>query len=358
LLATADGGETLILAGRGSSPEGNVPFLSRWNSKTGATERLWQSQAPYYERVVALLDSECRLVITLREANEEPPNFFIRDLQEKTIRPLTELPHPTPEFSGLKKELITYTRKDGVELSGMLYLPPGYEGGQVPVVMWAYPLEYKDPTVASQVTSSPYEFNRVSYWGPLPFLAMGWAVLDDPKMPIIGEGEESPNDTFRQQLIDSAEAAVEALVEKGICDRDRVAIGGHSYGAFMVANLLAHSTLFKTGIARSGAYNRTLTPFGFQGEERDFWEGQSVYADMSPFFHAEKIKSPILLIHGAEDNNSGTYPMQSERFFNAIKGLGGDARLVMLPKESHAYRARESLLHMLWEQQEWLLKYL
>ena len=222
------------------------------------------------------------------------------------------------------------------------------------MVMWAYPQEFVDADVAGQVTNSPYEFNRVSYWGPLPFLALGWAVLDDPKMPIVGKGEALPNDNFCDQLVSSAKAAVDTLVERGICDPERVAIGGHSYGAFMVANLLAHCELFQTGIARSGAYNRTLTPFGFQGEERDFWEGQTVYCDMSPFFHADKIKKPILLIHGAEDNNAGTYPMQSERFFSAIKGLGGNARLVMLPKESHAYRARESLLHMLWEEEEWL----
>jgi dipeptidyl aminopeptidase/acylaminoacyl peptidase len=358
ILATIDDGTTLLLAGRGASPEGNIPFLDSWNSQTGKKARLWQSEAPYYERVIGLLDKEGKTVVTLRESTDEPPNFFTRDLLKKSVTPLTELPHPTPEFQGLKRELISYKRKDGVDLSGLLYLPPDYEGGKVPVVMWAYPLEYKDPTVAGQVTTSPYEFHRVSYWGPLPFLAMGCAVLDDPKMPIIGEGDHLPNDTFRQQLLDSAEAAVEALVDRGICDRERVAIGGHSYGAFMVANLLAHSDLFCTGIARSGAYNRTLTPFGFQGEERDFWEGQSIYSEMSPFFHADKLDKPLLIIHGSEDNNSGTFPMQSERFFGAIQGLGGQARLVMFPKESHVYRARETLLHMLWEQQEWLQKYL
>jgi len=358
VLATVDSGQTLLLAGRGASPDGCIPFLDRWNAETGESHRVWSSQEPYYERVVGLLDPEGDEVITLRESVDEPPNFFRRSIASGTSEPLTDLPHPTPEFKGLKKELITYMREDGVELSGTLYLPPDFNGEPVPVLLWAYPLEYKDSTVAGQVTTSPYEFNRVSYWGPLPFLALGYAVLDDPKMPIVGEGEKLPNDSFLEQLVSSAQAAVDTLVERGIGDRERVAIGGHSYGAFMVANLLAHSDLFKTGIARSGAYNRTLTPFGFQGEERDFWEGKEVYSEMSPFFHAEKIKRPILFIHGSEDNNAGTYPMQSERMFAAIKGLGGRARLVMLPKESHAYRARESLLHMLWEQQEWLKKYL
>lgn len=358
VLATINSGRDLLLTGQGASPEGNIPFLDQWNSETSQKMRLWQSQAPHYERVVGLLDQTGQKVVTLRESNDEPPNFFIRDLVNDTLVPLTHQTHPTPYFRGLKKELITYQRKDGVDLSAQLYLPPDYQGGPLPVVMWAYPLEYKDPTVAGQVTSSPYEFHRVSYWGPIPFLAKGYAVLDDPKMPIIGEGDQLPNDTFRQQLIDSAEAAIEALVERGVCDPERVAIGGHSYGAFMVANLLAHSDLFKTGIARSGAYNRTLTPFGFQGEERDFWESQAVYSEMSPFFHVDKIKRPLLLIHGSEDDNPGTFPMQSERLFAAIKGLGGLARLVMLPKESHSYRARESLLHMLWEQETWLEKHL
>ena len=358
VLATTEDGQSLILAGRGASSEGNVPFFEFWHSQSGEKTRIWSSEAPYYERVVGLLDKQGQRVVTLREAVDEPPNFFLRDFEKNTSEALTTLVHPTPEFQGLKKEMISYQRKDGVDLSGVLYLPPDHDGTPLPTVMWAYPLEYKDPTVAGQMTTSPYEFNRVSYWGPLPFLAMGYAVLDDPKMPIIGEGDILPNDTFREQLVNSAEAAIQALVERGVCDPKRVAIGGHSYGAFMVANLLAHSELFKTGIARSGAYNRSLTPFGFQGEERDFWEGQSVYSDMSPFFHAEKIDKPLLIIHGSEDNNSGTYPMQSERFFAALKGLGGHSRLVMLPKESHAYRARESLLHMLWEQQEWLKEHL
>ena len=358
VLASVNSGRDLLLAGRGASPAGCIPFLDRWNSESGQSERLWASQAPYYERVMGLLDNEGHRILTLRESVDEPPNFFVRDLKHNQLQALTSLPHPTPDFRHIQKELITYRRKDGVELSATLYLPPNYQGGPLPVVMWAYPLEYKSPEVAGQMTTSPFEFNRVSYWGPLPFLSMGWAVLDDPKMPIVGLQEQLPNDTFLEQLISSAEAAVETLVERGVSDGKRLAIGGHSYGAFMVANLLAHSELFATGIARSGAYNRSLTPFGFQGEERDFWEGQAVYSEMSPFFSADKIKKPILIIHGAEDNNAGTYPMQSERFFAAIKGLGGQARLVLLPKESHVYRARESLLHMLWEQQEWLKKYL
>ncbi len=352
-------GNKVLLTGNGASPKGNIPFMDEFNFSSKNKTRLWQSEAPYYERIMLTLDKEGNKVLTLRESQTEQPNFFIRDIRNNNLSQFTQFPHPSPAFVGVKKELIKYKRKDGVELTGTLYLPSGYDKskGPLPVLMWAYPLEYKDKEVASQVTDSPYEFVRVSYWGPLPHLAQGFAVFDDPKMPIIGTGGNLPNDTFRQQLVDSAQAAVDVLVERGVADPDRIAIAGHSYGAFMVANLLAHSDMFKAGIARSGAYNRTLTPFGFQGEERSFWEGQPVYANMSPFFHAEKINEPMLMIHGKEDPNSGTFPMQSERMFAAMKGLGGEARLVMLPHEQHGYRARESLLHLLWEQYEWLEKY-
>ena len=354
------GGRYIFLRGNGASEQGNVPFLDQYDIKTNTTKRLWQSKAPYYERVRAMLDDEGERLITIRESKTQQPNFFIRDLGNDTLTQLTTFEHPYPAFKGVTKELVRYKRDDGVELSGTLYLPPGYDKtqGPLPVLMWAYPLEYKDKAVASQVRESPYEFTYVGYWGPMPYLAKGIAVFDDPKMPIVGVEGKEPNDLFRKQLVASAQAAVDVLVEKGIADKDKIAIAGHSYGAFMVANLLAHSDLFKTGIARSGAYNRTLTPFGFQGEERDFWQAQDVYANMSPFFHAEKINEPMLMIHGQEDPNSGTFPMQSERMYAALKGLGKEARLVMLPYEAHGYRARKSLLHVLWEQEQWLDKYL
>ena len=354
------GGRYIFLRGNGASEQGNVPFLDQYDIKTNTTKRLWQSKAPYYERVRAMLDDEGERLITIRESKTQQPNFFIRDLGNDTLTQLTTFEHPYPAFKGVTKELVRYKRDDGVELSGTLYLPPGYDKtqGPLPVLMWAYPLEYKDKAVASQVRESPYEFTYVGYWGPMPYLAKGIAVFDDPKMPIVGVEGKEPNDLFRKQLVASAQAAVDVLVEKGIADKDKIAIAGHSYGAFMVANLLAHSDLFKTGIARSGAYNRTLTPFGFQGEERDFWQAQDVYANMSPFFHAEKINEPMLMIHGQEDPNSGTFPMQSERMYAALKGLGKEARLVMLPYEAHGYRARKSLLHVLWEQEQWLEKYL
>ncbi len=358
VLLTGGDGETLYLIGDGASEEGDRPFLDARDLATGETRRLFRSRAPYYERPIQPLDGD--RLLTRRESAEEPPNFFVRDLaataEDAAPRRLTAFPHPTPELAGLTKELIRYPRADGVQLTATLYLPPGYrlEQGPLPMLMWAYPEEFKSADAAGQVTDSPYRFDRVGWWSSLLWLTQGYAVLDDPSMPIVGEGDEEPNDTFREQLVASARAAVEESLRRGVTTADQIAVGGHSYGAFMTANLLAHSDLFAAGIARSGAYNRTLTPFGFQAEERTLWEAPEVYFAMSPFMHADKVDEPILLIHGDLDNNSGTFPMQSERFYNALKGHGATARLVMLPYESHGYRARESVLHMLWETHRWL----
>jgi len=360
VMLTADGGWTLFMSGDGASPEGDRPFLDRWNVKKDATSRLFRSEAPYYERPVELLDTKGRELLTRRESQTEPPNYFLRDLQKNELEQKTFFPDPTPQLAGISKELISYRRDDGVQLTGTLYLPAGYDrdrDGPLPVLMWAYPTEFKSKQDAGQVTDSPYRFTRVGWWSPMLFLTRGYAVLDDPSMPIVGEGDEEPNDTFVEQLVASAQAAVDELVRRGVGDRDRMAIGGHSYGAFMTANLLAHSDLFRAGLPRSGAYNRTLTPFGFQAEERSLWEAPDVYFTMSPFMHADKIDEPILLVHGQADNNSGTFPMQSERMYDALKGHGATARLVLLPHESHGYRARESVMHLLWETDRWLDQY-
>ncbi len=360
VLLTGDGGRSLYFVGDGASPEGDRPFFDVYDLESRETRRRFRSQAPYYERPIRLLDGAGGRLLTRRESVSEPPDYFVRDLgSDRELRRLTDFPHPTPELQGLGKELIRYPRADGVPLTATLYLPPGYEAGDgpLPAVVWAYPEEFKSADAAGQVTDSPYRFDRVGWWSPLLWLTQGYAVLDDPSMPIIGEDDEEPNDSFRRQLVMSAEAAVAELERRGVAERGRIAIGGHSYGAFMTANLLAHSDLFAAGVARSGAYNRTLTPFGFQAEERSLWQAPEVYFAMSPFMHAEKIEEPLLLIHGAVDNNSGTFPMQSERFYNALKGHGATVRLVMLPHESHGYRARESVLHMLWETHGWLERY-
>ncbi len=359
IILTDKSGNILYLIGTGASPEGNRPFVREFDLTKKETKELWRSEAPYYESPQQIIDLKKNLVLTRRESKEEPPNYFLRDMKKGKLTQLTEFPHPYPELKGIEKQVVQYKREDGIDLKGDLFLPLDYkkEDGPLPVIMWAYPAEFKSSDAAGQVQGSPYEFIRLGWWSPLYFITQGYAIFDDPSMPVVGEGDEEPNDTFKQQLVMNAQAAIDKLADDGILDRDRVAVGGHSYGAFMTANLLAHSDLFATGIARSGAYNRTLTPFGFQAEERTYWDAPDVYYTMSPFMHADKINEPFLMIHGEADNNSGTFPMQSERMFAAIKGLGGNSRLVMLPHESHGYRASESILHMLWEMNEWLDKY-
>lgn len=360
VLLLADKGQTLYLSGQGASPEGNKPFIDQMNRQTKQTKRVWQSQAPYYEMPVAFIDLAKGEFITRRESATEPPNFYLRNLNRPGIRPLTNFPNPFAALAGVHKELVRYKRADGVEMTGTLYLPEGYDkqkAGPLPTLMWAYPREFKSADAAGQVTGSPHQFIRLNWGSPLYWLTQGYAVFDDFSMPIVGEGDAEPNETFVEQLRANAEAAVNTLVKMGVTDRERIAVGGHSYGAFMTANLLAHTDLFAAGIARSGAYNRTLTPFGFQSEERTYWQAPEVYNTMSPFSFADKIKTPILLIHGEADNNSGTFPIQSERFYAALKGHGVTTRYVVLPAESHGYRARESILHCLWEMDQWLEKH-
>jgi len=350
-------GDFIYLSGAGASKEGNRPFLDRFNLKNLTSERLFRSEGESLESVVGLLSPDARSVLTRFETGTDPPNYFVRDLGDRSKRALTNFPHPQPQLKGIERQLVTYTRKDGVLLSATLYLPPGYKKGErLPVAMWAYPLEFTDPAAAGQVTGSPYSFTTVSGPSHMLLLTQGYAILDNPSMPIIGPGETA-NDTYVEQLVASAEAAIDKVVEMGVGDRDRIGVGGHSYGAFMTANLLAHSRLFRAGVARSGAYNRSLTPFGFQSERRTFWEVPEIYAKMSPFWHADKVKDPILLIHGEADNNSGTFPIQSERLYMALKGHGATVRYVTLPHESHGYAARESVLHTVAEMLNWFDKY-
>jgi dipeptidyl aminopeptidase/acylaminoacyl peptidase len=349
-------GDHIFLTGAGASPRGDQPFLDRFNLRSRKSERLWQTDSKRYESVVALVDDDARRIITRREAITEPPNYYLRDVRAGKITALTNFPDPAPQLAGVTKQLVTYKRADGVPLSATLYLPPGYQQGtRLPVVMWAYPTEFASADVAGQVRGSPNRFTTVSGTSHLFFLTQGYAVFDNPAIPIIGG--DTANNTYVQQLVSSAQAAVDKVVDMGVGDRNRVGVGGHSYGAFMTANLLAHSDLFKAGIARSGAYNRTLTPFGFQNEERTYWEAPHIYNAMSPFNYAHKMKEPVLLIHGEADNNSGTFPIQSERMYAALKGHGATVRYVVLPHESHGYSARESVLHTVAEMINWFDKY-
>ncbi len=358
LLASRDG-KRLFLSGEGYSPEGNRPFLDGYEVETGKTTRLWRADGTTtYERIVRVLDAERGVLLTRVEGSKLFPNYQVRNVKARIApRPVTSFENPYESLQAVATRKLRYRRADGIDLAGDLHLPPGYDpkrDGRLPLLLEAYPTEYKDKAAAGMVDSSPHAFVR-PYWGSPVFWALrGYAVLENAQFPIVGEGEKEPNDTFVEQLVANAKAAIDALEKEGIVDPKRCAVTGHSYGAFMTANLLAHSDLFAAGIARSGAYNRSLTPFGFQAEERTYWQARDVYSRMSPFDHAASLDEPLLLIHGDADNNPGTFTLQSERLYEAIQGLGGRARLVLLPYESHGYAARENILHMLWEQDTWL----
>ncbi|MBK6722496.1 MAG: S9 family peptidase [Acidobacteria bacterium] len=357
-------GDEIFMTGTGASPQGDRPFFRRMNLKTMKTEEIWRAGTEEYETFAGMMDDNGMNFFTRKESLLEPSNLFIRQVcpagqicTALAYRQVTDFKDPAPQLRGIKKQRVTYKRADGVDLSFTLYLPPNYkEGTRLPALVWAYPESFTDGSLAGQVSGSTNRFTQIGGISHLFLLMSGYAIMDNVSMPIVGP-PETKNDTFVKQVVDSAKAAIDKAVEMGVVDRDRIGVGGHSYGAFMTANLLAHSDLFRAGIARSGAYNRTLTPFGFQDETRNFWEATKIYTDVSPFFYANKINEPILLIHGEADNNQGTFPIQSERLYAAISGNGGTARLVMLPHESHGYSARESTEHTLYEMVNWMDKY-
>ena len=362
VVQTVDNGQKLLLNNTtGSSAKGDLPFLAKFDLGTKKNEIIWRSAEGTFEYVADVLDANKLVLLTRRESQKEVPNYFIKNLKLRIAdQPVTSFSNPYPQLEGIIKEKISYKRTDGVDLTGNLYLPKGYDkakDGPLPTLIWAYPREFNSAADAAQIRGSKDRFTVISWSSPIFWVTQGYAVLDNAEMPIVAKDGKKPNDTFVEQLKLNAEAAVNKLSDLGVGDRKRMAVGGHSYGAFMTANLLAHTNLFRAGIARSGAYNRTLTPFGFQNEDRTYWEVPQLYYEMSPFSYADKIKTPILLIHGDSDDNTGTYPINSERLFNAIKGFGGTTRFVFLPYEAHSYRGKENLLHMLWEMDSWLKTY-
>ncbi len=363
VVITVDNGTKLLMNNTtGSSPKGDLPFLARFDLVTKQNEIIWRCSEGSFESVAEVLDADKLTLVTRKESQTEVPNYYIRNLVLRIAdKSITSFTNPYPALVGVSKEKIKYKRADGVDLTGDLYLPRGYDkdkDGPLPLLIWAYPREFNSAADAAQVRGSKDRFTALSWGSPIYYVTQGYAVLDNAEMPIVAPGtDKKPNDNFIAQLKLNAEAAIDQLSGMGVADKNRVAVGGHSYGAFMTANLLAHTNLFKAGLARSGAYNRTLTPFGFQNEDRTYWQAPQLYYEMSPFSYADKIKTPILLIHGEADDNTGTFPINSERLFAAIKGNGGTVRFVYLPYEAHGYRGKENILHALWEQFQWLEKY-
>lgn len=351
----------MIMVGAGYTKDGQFPFIEEFDLNSGQKKRLYTSKlTDKKESFIEILDPKKGDLLVTQQSAKDFPNYFIRNYKTGKTTPITNFENPFKALGNVHKEVITYKRNDGVTLSGTLYLPAGYDmkskKEKLPLLIWAYPAEYKDKNTAGQSTKNANDFTYPSYGSFIYWVSKGYAVLDDAAFPIIGEGKTEPNDTFVPQLVANAQAAIDAVDKLGYIDRKRVAVGGHSYGAFMTANLLTHSNLFACGVARSGAYNRTLTPFGFQSEQRNYWDVPQIYNTMSPFMNADKMKTPLLLIHGDADNNPGTFTLQTERYFQALKNLGAPVRMVLLPKESHGYQAKESIMHTLWEQDQFLEK--
>ncbi len=364
VIALLNDGQTILFNNTtGASPKGDLPYLAKFNLETKSKEIIWRCAEDCFEYVADVLDVNNLKVITRRETEKEVPNYYLKSGDGlKNSSTLTQFANPYAGLEGVTKEKIKYKRKDGIDLTGDLYLPKGYDkakDGPLPTLIWAYPREFTSAADASQIRGNQHKFTMLSWGSPIFYVTQGYAILDNAEMPIVATApDKKPNDDFVNQLTLNAAAAIDKLVEMGVGDRNRMAAGGHSYGAFMTTNLLAHTSLFKTGIARSGAYNRTLTPFGFQNEERTFWQAPQLYLAMSPFAFADKIKAPLLMTHGEADDNTGTFPINSERLYAAIKGHGGTVRFVYLPYEAHGYKGKENVLHLLYEQGRWLDKYL
>lgn len=363
VIAMTNNGKSILMNNiTGASPKGDLPYLASFDLTNKANTILWRCSEDNFEMVMDVLDINNLKVITRRETEKEVPNYYIRSIKDNSKNVITNFTNPYTSMEGVTKEKIKYKRKDGVDLTGDLYLPKGYDkvkDGPLPTLIWAYPREFTNAADASQIRGNQHKFTLLSWGSPVFYVTQGYAIFDNAEMPIVASApDKKPNDDFVNQLILNATAAIDKLVDLGVGDRNKMAVGGHSYGAFMTVNLLAHCNLFKAGIARSGAYNRTLTPFGFQNEERTFWQAKDLYLSMSPFAFADKIKTPLLMTHGEMDDNTGTYPINSERLYAAIKGHGGTARFVYLPYEAHGYKGKENVLHLLWEQGRWLDKYL
>ena len=360
-------GSAIFLSGLGASPEGSRPFLDKLDLASTQSERLFRSDKSAYERFLAFAGDRNNAFLTWHESTTDAPNIFLRTLGAKaaagageaqyasSAAAVTTIPDPTPAVRAIRKRLVSYKRADGLPLSFTLYTPPGYvEGTRVPTILYAYPLDYADPSRAGQVSTSQATFTRLRNYRLL--LLAGYAIIDNASFPIVGDPKKA-YDTYLEQLVADAKAAVDEAVRLGVADPERIGVTGHSHGALMTVNLLAHSDLFRAGVATSGAYNKTLTPFGFQSERRSVWEAPEVYTKASPFFFADKLKTPLLLVHGEDDANPGTTPMQSVKLFEAVRGNGGTTRLVMLPHEPHWYAARESNEHLVREMVDWFDKY-
>jgi dipeptidyl aminopeptidase/acylaminoacyl peptidase len=349
---TADG-KSFYRMGDGFEADGQRPFLDRCAFAGGKSTRLFQSDLKRLEAPVTVLTPDAKRFITLAQTATEPPNWFARKAGDKKATQVSAFKNPLEALSRATRQQFTFKRDDGVVLNAEVVLPADWKPGSppLPTLFWIYPNDYRSAAAASQNRTSPNRFPSQSPLNPEVLVTQGYAVVK-PDLAIVGT-----NDQYVAELQRSAKAAVDECVKRGFTDRDRIAVAGHSYGAFSTVNCLAHTKLFRAGWASDGAYNRTLTPFTFQAETRNLWEAKDTYLGMSPFLYANQIDAPLLLMHNQDDTNVGTNPIQSQRLFEALNGLGKTAQLVEYPYEDHGPAAKETVLDYWARALDWIDRY-
>ncbi|MEX2182686.1 MAG: DUF305 domain-containing protein [Gemmatimonadaceae bacterium] len=356
VLLSRDGQHVFVSGERGYGDEWHRraprPFTDRLTIETAERSRIFDSRADAYEEVVAPLDPDYTELVFTRQSATTIEDAWHRTVASGLERQLTRAVDPGPEISGAIRRRVTATRpRDGTVIWVEVTLPRGWQPGErLPGILWFYPREYvsAETYARSRHSTNINRFPIVPALRPASaiqlWVSQGYALIN-PDIPIFGDTGRM-NDNFTRDLPENLDAVLDAMVDSGFVDRDRMGIGGHSYGAFGTVNAMTLVPFFKAGIAGDGMYNRTLTPFGFQTERRNFFEARETYLDMSPFLRADRLAGALLLYHATEDQNVGTAPLASTRMMAALQGLGKTAALYMYHYEGHSVATYESDLDM------------
>lgn len=349
LVAIASDNRTVFVSGTKQpganwEKEGPVSWVDKLDIESGTRSRIFESAPGATETVVAALDDDYTRVILSRESPTEVPQSYLFDLKSNTKTKLTNNVDPTPEVSQAIRKRLWATRPDGVRFVVDVTLPKDYrEGTRLPGIIWFYPTEVSTQEAYDEGRQST-NINRYPTVSPRSaeiWTTQGYVVIQPQAIPVFGP-QGSMNDNYVNELRDGLYAVINAVVDAGYLDRERIGLWGHSYGAFSTVNAMVNTKWFKAGIAGDGMYNRSLTPFGFQRESRDFWQAQDVYLNMSPFFKADKLSGALLMYHQTEDQNVGTALISSIRMQHALQGLGKTSALFMYPYEDHGPATRET----------------
>jgi dipeptidyl aminopeptidase/acylaminoacyl peptidase len=324
------------------------PYIDRVNIKTGKKDRIFEGKGEMLETIDAVDGDDITRVFTTRQKTDVVPDSYVTELDGGKVTKLTDNVDHFAWFRDLKVQRFQVTRVDGFRFWVRVTTPPDAKG-KLPALFWIYPREYADQAAYNASAGRTAAANTGRYTTPGPrsmalLTLAGYAVVE-PDVPIVGPPGRM-NDNYIPDLRNSLWAAIDELDKRGLIDRDRLAVGGHSYGGFSTANALAHTPFFKAGIAGDGNYNRTLTAMTFQTERRHLWDARETYLEMSPLLWANRVNGALLMYHGMEDANVGTDPIHAEHLFRALDGLGKPAALYMYPHEGHGPVAQETVLDL------------